>query len=311
MSGGVLAVVVAYHPQREALEPLLLALAPQVQALLVVDNTPDRGEAMDQILSPLRERLPNLRLHRMNGNLGIAAAQNVGIRMALEQEFDGVLLSDQDSLPMDDMVAALKNCLQKLEAEGVHVGCVCPEYFDETTRQVFRFQVQKPGQLFYSSAPSDPSLPWQEILTGISSGTLIPRRALLEVGAMREDLFIDHVDIEWCLRARVTGFRNFATSRARLVHRMGDALFQVWCFGWRSHSEYSPLRLYYQFRNFLLLCRLRHVTWRWWIRAGGYWLYDIYAQCLFAPGRLAKARAVVLGLWDGALGRSGRSARSF
>lgn len=305
MSARVLGIVVAYHPAREALLPLLKALAPQVDALLVVDNTPGASEGIERMLAPLRATLPGLRLQRPGENIGIAAAHNIGIRAALAEGFDYVLLSDQDSLPDAGMVAALVACCEILQKQDVRVGCICPEYFDSVTRQVFRFQVQLPGKPFYRSVAADPTQPWVEIITTISSGTLIPRAALETIGPMREDFFIDHVDTEWCLRARALGFHNFGTAQTRLTHHLGDASFRVWYFGWREHSEYSPVRLYYRFRNFVLVCRLPHVPLRWTMRASWYWLGNAFAHCLFARARGTNTRAIARGLWDGVLGRSG------
>jgi rhamnosyltransferase len=301
----VLAVVVTFRPQADELLPLLQALSPQVEAVLVVDNTPGDDEGIESLLAPLRPMLPNLELRRTGENLGIAAAHNIGISAALAGGYDYILLSDQDSLPSAGMVGALVDCCDGLQARGVRVGCVCPEYFDGVTGQVFRFQVQCPDKFFYRSVAIDPAQPWIEIITTISSGTLIPRGALEAVGPMREDFFIDHVDTEWCHRARALGFRNFGTARARLTHHLGEASFRVWYFGWKKHSEYSPLRLYYRFRNFALLCRLPHVPLRWSIRAGWYWLGNAYAHCLFAQHRLANLRGIVSGLRDGLLGRTG------
>lgn len=306
----VLGIIVAYYPVEEELVPLLAALASQVDTLLVVDNTPGDGDAIELMLAPLRATLTDLRLQRPGENVGIAAAQNIGIRFALAEGFDYVLLSDQDSLPDAGMVGALVEACEMLERTSVRVGCVCPEYFDGVTGQVFRFQVQLPGELFYRSVAADPARPWLEIITTISSGTLIPRAALEAIGPMREDFFIDHVDTEWCHRARAMGFRNFGTPRARLTHRLGDASFRVWHFGWQRHSEYSPSRLYYRFRNFVLMCRLPHVPLRWVIRASWYWLGNAYAHCLFARDRWANARAVARGLWDGVQGHSGPLQRS-
>lgn len=227
------------------------------------------------------------------------------MNFAVDEGFSHVLLSDQDSVPAADMVARLLDACASLQREGVAVGCVCPRYFDETTGQSFRFQVQRPRELFYRSVAADPALPWQEIVTTISSGTLVPVATLQAVGGMREDFFIDHVDTEWCLRARDRGYRNFGVARARLAHRLGDASFPVWYFGWQAYSTYSPVRLYYRFRNFVLLSRLPHVPLRWWLRAAWYWLGNLYAHCLFAPGRLANAKAIARGIVDGIRGRRG------
>ena len=306
----ILAVLVTYHPDPVLLQRLLHSLVSQVDSVLIVDNTEGDDESANAVLAPLRGEIPGIRVERSGNNVGIAAAQNIGIRLALSEDFDYVLMSDQDSLPCSGMVAALRECCEKLQAQGVSVGCVCPEYYDETTGKVFCFQVQIPGRIFYSSASGQLATPWMEIITAISSGALISREALDLVGEMKDEFFIDHVDTEWCLRARAKGLRNFGTSRARLTHRLGDEPFRFWYFGWQETSGYSPNRLYYRFRNFVLLCKLRHVPVRWSIRASWYWLGNLYAHCFFARNRSGNIRAIAWGLWDGFCGRSGPSPRS-
>jgi rhamnosyltransferase len=305
----VYAVVVTYQPEINVLQDLLARLSPQVDRIVVIDNTLMSDERVTGVLSGLGH--DNILLRRLGDNMGIATALNVGIEFALASGATHVLLSDQDSQPAPGMVRELVDCDTRLVSRGVNLGCVCPQYFDRTSEQHFRFQVQRQGSLFYSSVAVGPDEDCLEIITTISSGTLIPRSALDAVGGMREDFFIDHVDTEWCHRARAQGFRNFAAPRAQLVHRLGDDVFRVWYFGWQRYSVYSPLRLYYRFRNFILICRLPHVPARWAIRAGWYWLGNLYAHCLFAPRRRANARAIALGLWDGLRGRTGPAARAF
>jgi len=41
----------------------------------------------------------------------------------------------------------------------------------------------------------------------IASGCLIPADVLRDVGLMDDALFIDHVDTDWCMRARARGYR--------------------------------------------------------------------------------------------------------
>jgi rhamnosyltransferase len=306
---GVFAVVVTFQPELDALRSLLQGLAPQVRKVLVIDNTPAVDNRVDVLLAGFGSN--NIVLERLGENLGIAKALNVGIESAMASGATHVLLSDQDSMAAPGMVRELVECATMLVSGGVKLGCVCPQYFDRTSEQRFRFQVQRQGRFFYSSVAAEPDEDCLEIITTISSGTLIPRSALDAVGGMREDFFIDHVDTEWCHRARAQGFRNFAAPRAQLVHRLGDDVFRVWYFGWQRYSIYSPLRLYYRFRNFILMCRLPHVPARWAIRAGWYWLGNLYAHCLFAPRRRANARAIALGLWDGVRGRTGPAARAF
>lgn len=303
----MLAVVVAYCPKESELVPLVESLCRQASGVVVVDNTPVESAAdVAGMLQPLREPFPGLQLVTLGENRGIAAAQNIGIRLAIERGDEYVLLSDQDSRPDTGMVAALVATAMELQASGVAVGCVCPAYYDEVSGQAFGFQVHSPGRLFYGSMPGDRAMPWVEVVTTISSGSLVPLRSLKRIGGMREDFFIDQVDIEWCHRARSRGFANFGTARARLTHSLGDAPLRAWCFGWRALNAYSTTRLYYRFRNFVLMARLSHVPLRWSIRASGYWLLSLYAHCLFAEQRLDNAKAIARGLRDGLLGRCGR-----
>lgn len=302
----VLAIVVTFHPKRSLLLSLVSALKAQVESVLLVDNTPLDDQSTAAVLNDVAKLAPLVRIARLGRNFGIAVAQNVGLNMALDEGFGYVLLSDQDSIPGDNMVSVLRDSCELLQRDYL-VGCICPQYFDNTSAQAMPFQVHVPGSIFYKS--THVASPWLEIITTISSGALIPAETIRAVGPMRDDFFIDHVDTEWCHRARALGFHNFGTTQARLTHCLGDAPFRVWYFGWRRASEYSPIRLYFRFRNFILLCRLPHVPLRWRIRATWYWLGNMYAHCFFGPHRSRNARAILLGLWDGAIGRRGPAKR--
>ncbi len=301
----VLAVVVAYLPDEAALRALLHALLAQVDQVLIVDNTPAPDDRVHAATAGFAELSSSLRLLRLGENLGIAAALNVGIDAAVAEGFDYVLFSDQDSLPAADMVAQLLATTQTLRSSGVRVGCVGPAYIDHITGQTFGFQVQEPGHLFYSTLRGDRAEPWVEVVTGITSGSLIPCRVFEDVGRMREDYFIDYVDTEWCHRARHHGFRLYGTSRATMEHHLGVDTFRVWYLRWRPFSSYSPQRLYYRFRNFVLLMRCDYVPWRWKVRATWYWLGNTYAYLLFARNRKENAKFIFRGLHDGIRGRAG------
>ncbi|WP_297927734.1 rhamnosyltransferase [Metallibacterium sp.] len=302
-SSRVFAVVVAYLPDTEVLRALLDALLAQTAGVLVVDNTP----ADDPRVETLCAALPHdaLRLIRLGDNLGIARALNVGIDAALAAGATHVLLSDQDSLPAQDMVAALLAAMDDLQRAGQRVGAVGPTYTDRHTGITFPFQTEVQGKFFYGHRRPDATHPTIEALTLITSGTLIPASVLREVGPMREDFFIDHVDIEWSHRARAAGFSLFGVGAAVMFHSMGEHALRVWYFGWRQESAYSPVRVYYRIRNFVALCRLPSIRWRWKLRNGWYIVGVVYTQTVFGQQRLAALRMAARGLWDGLRGRMG------
>ena len=304
--GRVLGIVVTYRPEPESLDGLLKALYPQVDEVIVVDNTPIGERGAWDVRRRNEPDPENVRYVFLAENMGIATALNVGLQCMIEEGFGYALLSDQDSTPEPDMVRNLLSVARRLRSAGKRVGSVCPQYVDCNTGILFPFQVMMPGKCFYSTIPSEQADPWLEIIINISSGSLLTRQAIASVGGMREELFMDHVDSEWCLRARAKNFKHFGTSTAQLSHRLGDGSFPIWVFGWRPFNLYSPQRLYYRFRNFILLCRLPHVPLRWAIRSAWHWLGVFYAFSIYAPNRLQNIKMMLLGIWHGMLGRSGK-----
>jgi rhamnosyltransferase len=293
-SNRVYAVVVAYLPDVGVLRALLDTLLAQTAGVFVVDNTPAADQRVDALCAALPQ--PALHLIRLGENLGIARALNIGIDAALAAGATHVLLSDQDSLPAPDMVAALLAAMDDLQCAGQRVGAVGPTYTDRHTGITFPFQAHIPGKFFYGHRRPDAAHPTVEALTLITSGTLVPAAVLRDVGPMREDFFIDHVDIEWSHRVRAAGYALFGVAAAVMFHSMGDAMLCVWRFGWRQESAYSPVRVYYRIRNFVALCRLPFISWRWKSRNAAYWIPDSpYHASSFTGARIRRPFAAMAG----------------
>lgn len=301
----VLAIVVAFHPNAARLRELVCVLLEQCDAVEVVDNTPDASTGAGFLSEWADALAPRMSITRFGENRGIGAAQNHGLARVMAEGFDFALLQDQDSIPTPGMVSQLVSIVHSLRAEGVSVGLVSPAYIDVNTGQLAGFQVERPGRLSYALVPGHAADPWVEVATSIASGSLLTREAIQVAGAMRADFFIDQVDIEWCHRARHCGFRLFGTSLARMHHALGEGGFRAWLFGWRACNCYAPDRLYYRFRNFTLLCGLRHVGWGWKLRASVYWLFVFYANVFFANHRGANLQAMLRGILDGLRRRTG------
>ncbi len=306
----IAAVIVSFNPEAGKFVPLLQRLSYQLDRVIIVDNSPKHNDAaMEQVLQA-KIPLDSLSLCRIGNNLGIAAALNIGIGIALDEGADFVLLSDQDSLPAEDMVANLRNAYDRLSTAGVAVGAVGPTFTDEYTGYTYPFQVRIPGRFFYGhQAPTDEE-PDVEALTLITSGTLVPANVLRDVGGMREDFFIDHVDIEWSHRVRSRGYKLYGTGQAKMLQSMGEENLRVWYFGWRLESTYTPLRIYYRIRNYVALTKLDYIGWRWKVRTGWYWTGIVYAHLFFGPkgARLECLRMAARGLFDGVRNRMGRFA---
>jgi len=295
----IVAVVVTYQPDAEALDRLLRALRHQVAKVVVVDNGSSRG--IDKILGQVLLSDPWCELVRLPENLGIAAALNIGIERARKAGADFVMLSDQDSEPASDMVERLLEVATTKAKMGVEVAAVGPRYNDERNENPAVF-VKVRGLLFTRQACLDDDSVF-EVDFLISSGSLIPLAALDAIGEMREDLFIDYVDIEWGLRAKRAGFQLFGVCCARMQHNIGDEPIHV--FG-RTIPCHSPLRHYYEFRNAARLYCEAGVAWNWKIAYGWRLLLKYVAYSLLAKPRHEHWWMMTLGIAHGLAGRMGR-----
>jgi rhamnosyltransferase len=68
-----------------------------------------------------------------------------------------------------------------------------------------------------------------------------------------DELFIDYVDIEYCLRLQERGFRIVQVGTANLLQALGN-LVPKRLFFWRvASTNHPPIRAYYRFRNRLIV----------------------------------------------------------
>jgi rhamnosyltransferase len=123
---------------------------------------------------------------------------------------------------------------------------------------------------------------------------------------MEEQLFIDHVDTEWFLRARARGFKAFGVCDAVMSHSLGSRTLRVWLGRWRHVPGHSPLRHYYIFRNSILLYRRPYAPGKWICNDVVRLLFMLAYYPLRTPPRLEHLRMMLRGAWDGLRGRAGK-----
>jgi rhamnosyltransferase len=250
------AVIVTFQPEKERLIAALRAAASQVGEVIVVDN----GGPASGVPRLIREQaMRACTLLSMHFNAGVAAAQNAGIARALSSGADYVLLLDDDSIPGDRMVERLLQAIGEAAARGAKVAAAGPRYIEERSGAESKFvRYGAFGAIRVKCADQD-ALVQTDVL--IASGMLVAAAALRDVGLMDEALFIDHVDTDWCMRARGRGYSLVGACAATLLHRLGDKPSSS--IAGRRIFFRSPDRHYYMFRNSILLYGRGHAPRRW------------------------------------------------
>jgi len=277
---------------------LVNILMPQVKDILIVDN----GSSL-KTLNLIKDILADrpIELMALGKNIGIAAAQNRGIARARELESKYVILFDHDSKPHHNMVSELMDALQEKERLGIQVASVGPNFYAKNHRNLKPFRVCRGFMIHrYGCAESTGVVPVSYL---ISSGSLMSISTLNNVGGMREDLFIDYVDIEWGLRAFKQGYLSFGVCGALMEHDLGNTPLD---FLGVSIPNHSPLRHYYIFRNAVWLYRQKYLPLQWRIGDACRLLLKFVFYSLYGKPRLVNIKMMSKGIWHGLTGQLGQ-----
>ncbi|MFT8897858.1 MAG: glycosyltransferase family 2 protein [Acetobacter sp.] len=297
MSCEIWAVIVTYNPDIPLLDAGLTALAGQIDGGIIIDNGSGNVEAV-QALAAQRD-LSFVALHE---NIGLAAAQNAGIRHGMDAEARYILLLDQDTILADGTARNLVTLCQSLEERGIRVGAVgnfFRDSHDDCLGSVWRSHGLRLRQTRASAGKSVVA----EADFIIASGSLIPVATLRHTGLMDAGLFIDLVDVEWGLRAKWQGFRHFLHNRNIMTHTIGSGRQKML---WKNITIHSPMRDYYVIRNSILVARRRYIDLAWriyFIRRVPVFLLGF---SLFADQRRLRCFLMLRGLFDGLQGRGGK-----
>ncbi|MEK9720588.1 MAG: glycosyltransferase [Quisquiliibacterium sp.] len=282
----VIGILVLFDPDRDALRNAIDS-ARQFGRLVIVDNS----------AAPTRhfEGLPNVS-YRHNANRGgIAGAFNNGLDWANPADHDYVFTLDQDTqLP--------KGYVQHMTrfAARNNAAICCPDFVDihSGTRAGFVHLTH-----FGYRPSSDDTTDFC-----ISSGLGV----LGEVYRNRryESLFIDHVDTDFCLKAKRAGLRIFVNRELVLRHAIGKRQLKTFLGVTIKPTHHTASRRYYIVRNgwLLSLVNLR-------IYPGFFMLnlartiHEILAVVLFEKEKTGKLMAICRGLLHAVLGVRGEDQR--
>lgn len=285
----VCAILVTYNPNVNELKDNILSVTDHVGMICLVDNSTD-PDIQNKILD--LQAAFNLHVIPNRDNLGIAQAQNQGFDWAIHQGYDFFFLLDQDSKITNDTVEKLLSNYCELSNKNRKVACIGPLAFDRDKSEdnVYNQYGQEEERIV-------------EVSETLSSGSLISKEAIAEIGKMEEDLFIDLVDYEWCWRAKERGYSTYISKDVKLAHRLGEGRVGVSRF---SIGIPSPIRHYYQFRNTLIMLKRSYVPRNFKVR----YMVVLPVKFLFfmflSKPRLVRFKYMIQGVVDGIKGKKGK-----
>ncbi len=244
----VAVVILNWNGKQDTLECLASVIAmdyPSFQ-VAVVDNGSTDG-SVDAICQAFSQ----VTVLETGANLGYAGGNNVGIRWALEQGFDGILILNNDTVVDRGLLRAFASAQQQFPSAGVFGAKI----YYYTSPDVLWFAGGKwhSDNLGFKHVgqghPDGPefSVPRTfDYMTGCA--LYAPAEVFRRVGFFGEELFLTFEETDWCYRASAMGFSPIYVPDARLWHKVSVS------FG----GAVSPLMTYFMTRNRLLFVR-RHM----------------------------------------------------
>lgn len=168
------------------------------------------------------------------------------------------------------------------------------------------------GIAYDAPLPKVDSLNWTPMYQIITSGSIINVTNALTIGGFNEDLFIDRVDQEFCLRGRNYGYISYlCPAGIYMRHQIGAPMVCTGILGLGRReltSVHNHIRNYYIFRNKL------YVLVHYWRLAPAFMLQqyvyiplrELIRIVLFEPDKRRKLQAIARGVWDFLRGKMGK-----
>lgn len=190
-------------------------------------------------------------------NIGIAEAQNIGIRHLLkDKDITHVVFFDQDSRVPAEYLEDISQEFVAISQRDTTLALLGPTVIRKDNGEEYKSAVHH-----YTSDCEG----FSRRSHIISSGSCASAEALCAVGLMESTLFIDYVDFEWCWRAALKGYAMGVTDKITIEHKVGQRELSI---GNHKVIISSPFRYFYQYRNFLWLLRRKYVPLRWKLATG-------------------------------------------
>ncbi len=224
------AALIIYHPGHALLRNLA-SYYPFVDKVYVYDNSEGQAAFFDWSL------YPKVEYYHDGENRGLPERLNAAAHKAMADGFNWLLTMDQDSSFSEKDIRHYLDCFYRFEDLNT-VALFGPVHSEDLSA------LQK-------------KVAWQAADSLITSGAVTNLACHVEIGGFDEQLFIDAVDFEYGIRARLAGYRLVQFTQVFMQHEVGrmvqrssiKSLFLLK----KSKSLHPPVRYYYMLRNYLYI----------------------------------------------------------
>ena len=189
------AACIVYYQDQESLGNLLDSLHSQSlkpAAVFIADNNSNQSPVLGNFSFPVT-------VTKLTENKGFAAGANTALRNAIKDDFEYLMLLSQDVLLSSDSAEKLIN--QQLITKGI----TFPTMINRNTNKVF----SKGGVVnkFWGSITLSTQKPLSDPDWADGSCLFFSKEVFEKVNGLFEKFFMYFEDVDFCLRAKKSGFR--------------------------------------------------------------------------------------------------------
>lgn len=205
--------------------------------IIVVDNASTKGS-----LEQMQHDFDFIKFIRNKENLGYAGGNNVGIKFAIENGADYILLLNDDVVVDPNFLEELVNVAEN----EMKIGIVGPAiyYFEEPSKLYQSYGKFNPyfGICYKSLAKISKPV---EVDYIYGTALLVKKEAILKAGLLDVNFFLYEEEKDWAYRIKKKGYKIVYVPSAKVYHKVSKS-FSGWV---------NPIVLYYNTRNELLFAR--------------------------------------------------------
>ncbi|MFV8322649.1 glycosyltransferase family 2 protein [Flavobacterium sp. LB3P21] len=269
----IAAVVVLYNPDKNIVENIN-SYIDCVDKIYVIDNSNFSNANLFQAL-PFDHKLEYI---FNNGNLGIAKALNIGCEFAIQHGMKWVLTMDQDSKFLN-LNAAIISQIYKMKDDSI--ALYYPNYLIEG--------------IIYDKYIKENNEP----IVVMTSGNFINLSIYKYIAGFEDKLFIDYVDIDYCLKIKAAGYKIALLPDATLVHELGQSKHVTFLSIKAIITNHSSLRRYYITRNRLYVHKKhKNISTVFNKTEKRIFINDILKIILFEDDKILKFKSIIKGYLD-------------
>lgn len=205
--------------------------------VLVVDNGSTDGS-----VARIRASRPGAQILETGANLGYAGGNNAGIKTALANGADFVILLNNDAVVDPEIVTELVRAAEEVPHAGVFGAKIF--HFGDDQQVWYAGARWDDAALEFKILKHDPAGHGTAFPTDYACGcALMVRRSVIDaIGCLEPKFFLTYEETDFCYRARRAGFEVVYVPAARVWHKISAS------FG----GQESPLVSYFMTRNYLL-----------------------------------------------------------